>query len=155
MPGGIPTVFTGTSKSEQIKLWDIRARACVYELSTGNTMVESLSWDAHNNCLYAATQCSYMDRLGNHHDYRYAKIPKSQRSIQDVNEEDEEDDDDEEVTDGERCWPKDAWHTEDYFGHLFDAGDHSIIRYKFKEDPISSVVPLYGNATVGGGHWPW
>ncbi|KEP47054.1 WD40 domain protein [Rhizoctonia solani 123E] len=158
MPGGIPTVFTGTSKSEQIKLWDIRARACVYELSTGNTMVESLSWDAHNNCLYAATQCSYMDRLGNHHDYRYARIPKSQRSIQGVDEEDEEDEDDEDdeaATDGERCWPKDAWHTEDYFGHLFDAGDHSIIRYKFKEDPISSVVPLYGNATVGGGHWPW
>ncbi|CAE6460958.1 unnamed protein product [Rhizoctonia solani] len=158
MPDGIPTVFTGTTKSEQIKLWDVRARACVYELSTGNNTVESLAWDAHNNCLYAATKCNYMDRLGNHHDYRYAKIPKSQRSNQGVDDEDDDeddDDDDEGATDGERCWPKDAWHTEDYFGYLFDAGDHSIIRYAFKEDPSPSVVPLYGNATVGDGHFPW
>ncbi|CUA78533.1 hypothetical protein RSOLAG22IIIB_13211 [Rhizoctonia solani] len=159
MPDGIPTVFTGTGKSEQIKLWDVRARACVYELSTGNNAVESLAWDAHNNCLYAATQCSYIDRLGNHHDYRYAKIPKSQRSDTDVDydEEGEGDDDDDEEgpIDGERCWPKEAWHTEDYFGYLFDAGDHSIIRYTFKEDPNYSVVPLYGNATIGGSHWPW
>ncbi|KAG8729905.1 hypothetical protein FRC11_007772 [Ceratobasidium sp. 423] len=97
--------------------------------------------------------CSYMDRVGGHHDYRYAKIPKSQRS--DYGDDEDEDEDDEDAgTDGQRCWPKDAWHTEDYFGYLFDAGDHSIIRYTFKEDPNPSVVPLYGNASVGG-HWPW
>ncbi|KAH7332740.1 hypothetical protein B0J17DRAFT_721895 [Rhizoctonia solani] len=85
--------------------------SCVYELSTGNNMVESLAWDAHNNCLYAATQCRYIDRLGNHHDYPYAKIPKGQRSNrvdEEKDDDDDEEDDEDAVTDGERCWPKDA-----------------------------------------------
>ncbi|KEP47055.1 WD40 domain protein [Rhizoctonia solani 123E] len=148
-PDGIPIVFTGTHKGEQIKVWDVRARACVYELSTGNNAVQSLSWDAPNNCLYAATECEYMDRLGYNYDYRYAKIPKNQNP---GGNEDMEEDEDEDV-DYERCWPKKAWHKEDYFGYLFDAGEHCIIRYAFKEDPKLSVVPEYGSASVDDSRW--
>ncbi|CAE6481558.1 unnamed protein product [Rhizoctonia solani] len=152
-PDTIPIVFTGTHKGEQIKVWDVRARACVYELATGNNVVESLAWDAPNNCLYAATSCEYMDRLGNHHDYRYAKIPKNQNLGEVDGDMDDDEMDDEDDEDGERCWPKNAWHKEDYFGYLFDAGDHRILRYAFKEDPNLSVVPEYGDASVGHGFW--
>ncbi|KDN48395.1 hypothetical protein RSAG8_02987, partial [Rhizoctonia solani AG-8 WAC10335] len=155
-PDNIPIVFTGTHKREQIKVWDVRARACVYELATGNNAVQSLAWDSQNNCLYAATECAYMDRLGYHHDYRYAKVPKDQNpgATEGGMEDDEDDEDDEDgYEDGERCWPKTAWHKEDYFGYLFDAGDHLILRYAFKEDPKLSVVPKYGDASVRGGYW--
>ncbi|CAE7182037.1 unnamed protein product [Rhizoctonia solani] len=141
-PDGIPVVFTGTHKGEQIKVWDVRARACVYELATGNNAVQSLAWDAKNNCLYAATECEHMDRLGYNYDYRYAKIPKSQNPGANTDE-----------VDHERCWPKKAWHKEDYFGYLFDAGEHRIIRYAFKEDPQLSVVPEYGSASVDDSPW--
>ncbi|CAE7182034.1 unnamed protein product [Rhizoctonia solani] len=150
-PDGIPIVFTGTHKGEQIKVWDVRARACVYELSTGNNSVQSLAWDAQNNCLYAATECQHMDRLGYHHDYRYAKIPKSQEF--DEGMEYDDDDGKDYYIDEERCWPKPAWHKEDYFGYIYDAGIHLILRYAFKEDPNLSVVPEYGDASIREGYW--
>ncbi|CAE7057717.1 unnamed protein product [Rhizoctonia solani] len=150
-PNGVPIVFTGAHRGEQIKVWDVRARACVYELATGNNAVQSLAWDAQNNCLYAATECAYMDRLGYHHDCRYAKIPKSQ--MPEEFREDYEDDDDDYFEDEERCWPKLAWHKEDYFGYLYDAGDHLVLRYAFKEDPNISVVPQYGDGSIRGGYW--
>ncbi|CAE6407089.1 unnamed protein product [Rhizoctonia solani] len=149
-PDGIPIVFTGTHKREQIKVWDVRARACVYELATGNNAVQSLAWDAQNHCLYAATECEYMDRHGYRRGYRRAKIPKGQRfGIMggDGKIEYYEDEDD------GRCWPEAAWHREDYFGYLFDAGDHRIFRYAFKEDPKSSAVPEYGDASVNESYW--
>jgi hypothetical protein len=108
-------VFTGTGKAEQIKMWDVRARAPVYELATGNNRVESLLWDSERSCLYAATECLWMDRMGYRHDYRTAKIPKSGYDKSQVNSDEEE-----------RCWPENAWHKEDYFGHTFDAGEHRI-----------------------------
>ncbi|KAJ1302210.1 hypothetical protein OPQ81_001034 [Rhizoctonia solani] len=138
-PDGIPTVFSGTGKHEQIKVWDIRARTPVYELATGNNAVKSLAWDSKRNCLYAATECTYMDRLGYHHGYRPGNIPKqSDESEQQLHNEDYE-----------RCWPIGAWHAEDYFGYTFDAGDHRIYRYAFKEDPDLDVLPTYGDARAG------
>ncbi|CUA74739.1 Myosin heavy chain kinase B [Rhizoctonia solani] len=155
-PNSVPIVFTGACKAEQIKVWDVRARACVYELATGNNGVQSLAWDAGNNCLYAATDCRYMDRLGYHHDYRYAKVPKDQ-PLPGFEEEGEEYDDcyadKDYYKDGDRCWPKPACHKENYFGYLYDAGDDLILRYAFKEDPNLSVVPQYGNARPGRGYW--
>lgn len=94
-------------------MWDVRARAAVYELATGNNAVTSLAWDAKHHCLYAATECSYKDRLGFRHDYRPAMIPRRGRRGHD-----DEDD--------YRCWPEQAWHSEDYFEYAFDAGDHRI-----------------------------
>ncbi|KAL1739752.1 hypothetical protein HDZ31DRAFT_22604, partial [Schizophyllum fasciatum] len=72
---GIPVVFTGGTRSQSIKVWDPRAQKLVYELATGNNEVESLVWDASRSTLYAATECSYMDRMGNTNEYRRAKIP--------------------------------------------------------------------------------
>jgi hypothetical protein len=124
-------------------MWDIRARSSVYELATGNNAVVDMVWDSERNTLYAATKCNYVDRLGYHHDYRTAKLPKWQKAAEarekgatdgndddiDMNEsEDKGDDDDDEDDDGGdgRCWPQHAHHSEDYFGHMFDAGDHSL-----------------------------
>jgi hypothetical protein len=70
-------VFTGGESSEQIKMWDIRARAAVYELSTGNNAVAGLAWDLKHSSLYAATECRCMDRMGNWRDYRRAIVPSS------------------------------------------------------------------------------
>ncbi|CUA74738.1 DENN domain and WD repeat-containing protein SCD1 [Rhizoctonia solani] len=152
-PDGIPIVFTGTHRGEQIKMWDVRARACVYELSTGNNAVQSLAWDDRSNCLYAATEWEHMDNYG----YRYAKIPKWQNirpygeAMEEEEEEEEEEEGEEEEGDWDLCWPIKAWHKEDYFGRLFDAAEHRIIRYAFKENPKLSVIPEYGGATVGDG----
>jgi hypothetical protein len=140
-------VFTGTEKSEQITMWDVRARSAVYELATGNNAVESMVWDSKHNSLYAATQCDYIDRHGGHHGYRRAKIPKStvlkaERQVMrvggknidsngdeddvDVDDDDEAEDEDDEYDDddNDKAWPQDAFHNEDYFGYTFDAGEH-------------------------------
>ncbi|KAG9082198.1 hypothetical protein FRC06_005172 [Ceratobasidium sp. 370] len=147
-PDGIPTVFTGTGRAEQIKMWDVRARTTVYELATGNNRVVSLAWDSTRNYLYAATECIYQDRMGYRHDYRRAKI--STREDREDDDEDMDEDEDEADFDDfdERSWPKNAWHDENYFGYAFDAGDHRIYRYAFKENPDISVVPEYGDASV-------
>lgn len=70
--------FVGGYKSEHVKLWDIRSRSALYELSTGNNMVISLGWDEEDTTLYAATECLWMDRMGYRHDYRPAKDPKDE-----------------------------------------------------------------------------
>jgi hypothetical protein len=152
-------VFTGTSKFEQIKMWDVRARAPVYELATGNNRVESLAWDSKRNSLYASTECTYMDRLGFRHGYRGGYMPD--RPLPE-----NEDEDDEYDGDYERCWPDRAFHTEAYFGYTFDAGEHRVCacfqlsdmveplttlisdRYAFKENPDTSILPPYGDARV-------
>jgi hypothetical protein len=137
-------VFTGAEAKEHIKMWDIRARAAVYELSTGNNAVVGMAWDSQHNSLYAATECRYMDRMGNSLEYRRAKVPADQRENHnhnqsqhdgDEDEDDEDGDEDEDVDDEDddeddddypQCWPKKAYHGEDFFGYMFDAGEHRI-----------------------------
>ncbi|KAG8729168.1 hypothetical protein FRC12_021217 [Ceratobasidium sp. 428] len=143
-PDGIPTLFSGTCKAHQIKVWDIRARTPVYELATGNNQVQALAWDPTRNHLYAATECGYLDRMGNHHEYRYVRKEAGRAPGNDS------DDEDDEYLEGEQAWPENAWHTENYFSYMFDAGDHRIYRYAFKEDPDISILPGYGDATPGG-----
>ncbi|KAL7278958.1 hypothetical protein ACG7TL_006790 [Trametes sanguinea] len=191
-PDGVPTrdtaVFTGGQRSECIKTWDIRARVIVYELATGNNGVEALAWDGVRDTLYAATECSGMDRLGYTHDYRPAKIPRWADLCPDashnphgmaVDEEDDAAGDDEydsmEDDDYERYWPKDAHHSEKHFGYAYDAGEHVFresydlcidhespreadrkriaVRYQFKEDPDTTVLPEYGQARPTGNDW--
>ncbi|KAJ7480853.1 hypothetical protein FB451DRAFT_1556344 [Mycena latifolia] len=43
-------------------------------------------------------------------------------------------------------WPCNALHKEDYFGALFDAGEHRLFRYAFREQADPSVLPVYGTA---------
>ncbi|KAG6905613.1 hypothetical protein DXG01_001686 [Tephrocybe rancida] len=153
-PDAIPTLFTGSTKQQEVRLWDIRARTTVFELSTGNTGVVSLAWDDAHNALFAATECGYVNHIGNH-GYRTAKEPKFMREERQraegddmvVDDEDEEDyfsDDD----DDDRGWPRKAFHGEEYFGYLYDAGDHMLIRYTFKEEPDIAILPEYGDATM-------
>ncbi|QRV97267.1 WD repeat protein [Ceratobasidium sp. AG-Ba] len=141
-PDGIPTVFNGTGKSEQIKMWDVRARTPVYELATGNNRVGSLAWDSERNCLYAATECSYQDGMGYRYGYRYSRKFKTQKVRKDDFEPD-------------IAWPTEAYHDEGYFGYAFDAGEHRIYRYAFKENPDTSRMPEYGDADVGEDDSRW
>ena len=85
-----------------------------------------------------------MDRMGYHHEYRRAKVPKLQReaerqamreslgargiNVDDEMEEDndDEDDDEDDYNEEERCWPSTAQHAEDYFGFMLDSGDHRL-----------------------------
>ncbi|KAF7973198.1 hypothetical protein HWV62_15779 [Athelia sp. TMB] len=152
-PNGIPSIFTGTDKTEHITLWDVRTKTACYELATGNNAVRSMAWDANHNTLYAATECNYIDRVGNHHDYRRAKIPEDQRRGYVAADEDEDVTDDEADSDysdngGERAWPKKAFHGEGYWGHTFDAAKHTIFKYHFKGDADIDVVPEYGEAII-------
>ncbi|KAJ7697798.1 hypothetical protein B0H17DRAFT_1177518 [Mycena rosella] len=45
------------------------------------------------------------------------------------------------------AWPRKAAHKEDYFGKVFDAGDHQIFRYAFADKADPSVLPAYGSAS--------
>ncbi|KAH9935224.1 uncharacterized protein BXZ73DRAFT_76917 [Epithele typhae] len=180
-PDGIPTLFTAGTRSHQVKLWDIRAKQCVYELSTGNNDVNGLAWDSATSSLFVATECENMDRMGNRMDYRRARVPRwatwkaaqaaykryqeaiergeaitentgpvtydqtvvdSEEGEEDEEWEDDEDDDDmdDEYDDGKR-WPKRTFHREDYFGYTYDAGDHMLFRWQFKEIPDCSQLP--------------
>ncbi|KAG8724865.1 hypothetical protein FRC12_001084 [Ceratobasidium sp. 428] len=131
----LEAVFTGTGRAEQIKMWDVRARTSVYELATGNNRSNSLAWDPNRNCLYAATECSYQDRVGYRHEYRLSRKWKDQ----DLDKDDMESD---------VAWPEKAWHDEYYYGYAFDAGEHRIFRYAFKENPDPSIMPEYGDASI-------
>ena len=143
----LSALFTGGEKSEQIKMWDVRARKAVYELATGNTGVASMAWDPKRSALYVATECIYMDRMGSHHDYRKARIPRwahresmpgtdAEEDGEDEGE-DEEDEDEDFDDDDERYWPDRAYHGEDYFGYAFDAGDHRLCAYKCSVSNVS------------------
>jgi len=115
-------------------------KTALYELATGNHSVMSLAWDSARSTLFAATECEYMDRLGNHHGYRPAKIPKGPYNKEaygdwydenldhdeEMADEDEEDEDD---FDDEHFWPERAHHDEAAFGYTFDSGDHRLFRY--------------------------
>ena len=120
-----------------MKMWDIRAEECVYELSTGNNAVTGLAWDGTRSALYVATECRYLNRMGLRTGYRRARIPKWARldlAGADTGDDGEEDRDDEEYDsddyddDGEN-WPKNAYHSEDSFGYAFDAGEHTLREY--------------------------
>ncbi|EPT01366.1 hypothetical protein FOMPIDRAFT_1120657 [Fomitopsis schrenkii] len=153
-PDGVPTSFTGGEKSEQIKMWDVRGRKTVYELATGNNKVVSMAWDPKRSALYAATECIYMGRMGSHHDYRKARIPRwahrqpmvDSDAAEEGEDEEDDDDDDDDLDDDKRYWPDHAYHGEDHFGYAFDSGDHRLYRYAFKEDPDTTVLPEYGEA---------
>ncbi|KAF8192387.1 hypothetical protein K438DRAFT_1720617 [Mycena galopus ATCC 62051] len=156
-PDGVPTVFTGASNDQVIRLWDVRAQKMVYELSTGNNAVMGMTWDAPRSVLYVATACDYMDRNGETYDYRRAKVPRPPRDSTTLHGEEDEDDsmddddydsEDEDDDDEAPCWPQKAAYAEDYFGHLFDAGEHRLFRYAFKDQADPSILPEYGRATV-------
>ncbi|KAF7323593.1 WD40 repeat-containing protein [Mycena kentingensis (nom. inval.)] len=114
--GGHPFIIFGAHKSQQIQVWDVRGRAALYQLSTGNNAVRDLAWDAPSQSLFAATEFSNGLR-----GYRWAGSEEEQF-----------------------LWPKMAWHGENEFGVPFDAGNHRIIRYKFKSDANPNVVPASG-----------
>ena len=126
-------IITGSESREAIKVWDPRAKAIVYELATGNNGVVSMAWDAPRSTLFAATRCSYRDRLG----YCRAKIPKQYDQYHktdslarggaemDVDGDESEDEDCLE----ERCWPERAYHDETYFGIALDAGGHRLCEW--------------------------
>ena len=70
--------------------------------------------------------------MGYHHGYRKAKVPKptsnenkGEKMDEDEEEEEEEDDFDDDDYDCPN-WPEKAHHNEDYFGYMFDAGNHRI-----------------------------
>ncbi|GJE96273.1 WD40 repeat domain-containing protein [Phanerochaete sordida] len=158
---GVPTIFTGGTSSQSVRLWDPRAKKLVYELSTGNNEVTSLAWHAQSTTLYALTV------HGDSGGYRRARIPKRklqpkaqpEAEAEDVemgNAEDwqdaDDDDDDEEDTvqyyDSVR-WPKKAYHQDDYFGEVFDCRSDALVRYSFKENPDPDVCPAYGTNSFG------
>lgn len=97
-----------------------------------------MAWSDERNELFAATWCSNVDRNGCHIDYEPAKIPvdKNTGDEDDEGDNDNEDDweDDEgggdevEYEDTDQCWPRNAYHNETYFGHIFDSGDHRICK---------------------------
>ncbi|KAI0030622.1 hypothetical protein K488DRAFT_53845 [Vararia minispora EC-137] len=170
--GGQPFIIYGCSISEQIKVWDVRSRKPMYELATGNNLVQSLAWDGRRQMLLAATECCYRDRLGNSYDYRRAKIGKhgqewfggglsgdSLDTDTEMNEDGDDNSDDDGYSDDdddddfeERAWPKDAWHVETSFGVALDAGDHTLFRYHFKKDANPRIFPEYGQAMPDNDH---
>lgn len=102
-------IFTGGTRSQQIKCWDVRARAPLYELATGNNTVGDIAWDAPRSTLYAQTECEYVDGLGRNSDYRKFRAAK----------------DDQNDYSG-RYWPSKAFHDENSFGYAWDCGDHAL-----------------------------
>ncbi|KAJ6473508.1 hypothetical protein DFH09DRAFT_1109892 [Mycena vulgaris] len=150
-PDGIPLVFTSSSSEQVIKLWDIRAAKLVCELATGNNEVRGMAWDAPRAVLYVTTLCPYFDKWGTHRDYRAAyppagdsnsTYPDLQRGSGIPSYEDDE------MGCG-LAWPGHASHTEEYFGHMLDAGEHRLFRYAFHDQADPTILPVYGTAAPG------
>uniref|UniRef100_A0A0W0FUT0 Putative WD40 repeat-like protein n=1 Tax=Moniliophthora roreri TaxID=221103 RepID=A0A0W0FUT0_MONRR len=156
--GGQPYIIYGGTRSEQVKVWDVRSKAPMYELSTGNNAVNAVAWHPSSQTLFAGTECSYMDRLGYTHDYTRAKFGKVQKKRareawgqmpEDETEADDGSEDDDDDQFDEWAWPVRAAHNEESFGYPLDSGEHRIYRYIFKANPDPKVLPEYGQATVG------
>ncbi|RPD59658.1 hypothetical protein L227DRAFT_611865 [Lentinus tigrinus ALCF2SS1-6] len=130
-PDGIPTLFTGCDDGHCVKLWDLRARAVVYDLSTGNNCVQALAWDAKRSTLYAATVRDFHDYLSTRPVYRKARVPQWAKRNPAV------------IDGAKRLWPRPACHREDYYGYAYDASGHSLFKYQFKETPDITVLPSY------------
>ncbi|KAL7278988.1 hypothetical protein ACG7TL_006820 [Trametes sanguinea] len=185
-PDGIPTLFTGGDRTQQIKMWDIREQECVYELSTGNNAVAAMAWDDAHSSLYVATECPYVNKLGERSGYRKARIPGwatwasvekdykaykagktneprvvggssssasedssgalendgSERGYYDSESEDDESDDEiDEAYSADMRWPDKCFHKENYFGYAYDAGEHVLFRWHFKDQPDITQLP--------------
>ncbi|KAM5539292.1 hypothetical protein V8D89_007165 [Ganoderma adspersum] len=158
-PDGVPTLFTGGKRHENITLWDVRAKKTVYELATGNNQVRSMAWDGARSTLYAATICAHVDGTSYGSEYRVARVLRWARKDPskypddyddepgNVHEEDDPRDawhrERMEVRNGGCNWPKHARHTEDFFGYAWDAGWHNLARYRFREDADTTMLPDY------------
>ncbi|KAI8980059.1 quinon protein alcohol dehydrogenase-like superfamily [Trametes punicea] len=174
---GIPTLFTAGDRTQQVKMWDIREQECVYELSTGNNAVSAMAWDEVHSSLYVATECPYVNQLGERAGYRRARVPTwatwasvekdykaYKAAVSDPNTEetrgsrmqpeahargydDNEDEDDDDVDEIDEAysadmrWPEKCFHKENYFGYAYDAGEHVIFRWHFKEQPDITQLP--------------
>ncbi|KAL9657371.1 hypothetical protein ABK040_014360 [Willaertia magna] len=104
---GTSFVFSG-SVDESIRCWDLRMQLPLYELSTGNSVVQSLNYHKPSSTLIAGCNFRY-NRFGYKH-YSFHG--------------DQEDED-------ELDWPKEAKHEKHDFKEVFDAEDSMILRYKF------------------------
>ncbi len=71
----LSALFTGGERTAQIKMWDVRARACLYELSTGNNAVQHMLWDDRRTTLIASTDRDSAFTMGGPRKFRKAKIP--------------------------------------------------------------------------------
>ncbi|RPD59645.1 hypothetical protein L227DRAFT_576066 [Lentinus tigrinus ALCF2SS1-6] len=181
-PDGIPTLFTGGDTTQQVKMWDIRAEECVYELSTGNNSVTGLAWDPVRSALFVATECRYVNRMGLRTGYRRARVPrwatwkavdKEYRASKEAAQngsggEDDgayayggmdypdvyddylddgaegESEDEEDIDEGysaDMRWPQKCFHKEDFFGYAYDAGEHVLFRWQFKDTPDITQLP--------------
>ncbi|KAK7063417.1 hypothetical protein R3P38DRAFT_2756354 [Favolaschia claudopus] len=142
-PDGHPALFTGSTKDQVVRLWDLRARKMLYELSTGNNSVNGMTWDDSTNSLYVCTTCDYVG--GDRGTYRRARLPQSMlpepvpgpRGMPNYDD----------AGSFVKCWPRQAAHEEGYWGEVFDAGQHRIFRYAFKESP-DTVSPAYGETEI-------
>ncbi|KAI0058822.1 hypothetical protein BV25DRAFT_1829575 [Artomyces pyxidatus] len=155
---GLPFIVIGGSDSQQIKVWDVRAKASLYELSTGNNEVNALSWDGPRQTLYSGTECQYVDRHGETFDYRRGKFPKPKPAITAYDEDEDmedEDDSDYDSEDGEGNWPKHACHGEASFGYPLDSAGHRLYRYQFKADANPHVLPSSGYSRVDSDDYDW
>ncbi|KAJ7667283.1 hypothetical protein B0H17DRAFT_1142864 [Mycena rosella] len=92
----------------------------VYELSTGNNRIQGMTWDAGRNALTRYQEAELQGEAYVGDDYF-------------------DDMDDEIIEDA--ATPA---HTEDYFGYMFDAGEHRIFRYGFKDQADPTVLPSSG-----------
>ncbi|KAI0663899.1 WD40-repeat-containing domain protein [Cubamyces menziesii] len=184
-PNGIPTLFTGGDRTQQIKMWDIREQECVYELSTGNNAVRGMAWDDAHSSLFVATECPYVNQFGERAGYRRARIPtwatwasvekdykahkasarqpagsptstvstasedvlhsdeSDSRGYYDSEDDDADGDEDEidEAYSADMRWPEKCFHKENYFGYAFDAGEHVLFRWQFKDEPDITQLP--------------
>ena len=145
-------IFASEEEDEAITLWDVRARAAVYDLATGNNRVieGGMFWNDSRNELFAATYCNYVDRGGRHSGYEPAQIPVERDNVDsdgDSNMGDDEDDE-EEYQDTEQCWPKNAFHNETYFGVTFDSGSHRICEKVSRTHINTEIDPTFRSICI-------
>ncbi|KAK4705678.1 hypothetical protein P7C70_g521, partial [Phenoliferia sp. Uapishka_3] len=133
--GGLPFVFAGGTRTEQISAYDARLPGKpFYSLATGNNAVRSMAWQASTNSLWAATEWMWADGSGAHHGgYRRPENVKAPPGCN---------------------WPGTAYHNEKSFGYTFDAASHQLFRFTFKDAADPKVLPVWGQSKLGGSTLP-
>ncbi|KAF8640267.1 hypothetical protein AX16_010162 [Volvariella volvacea WC 439] len=160
-PDGIPLLFTGADKCEQIKVWDMRARSILYDLGQ-ETTPSPPSPGTRKKTHYVRQPIAITSHATENEpedDGEDEEEHDSDTSMQLADEDSMEivgnEDKDYEDTDSEGLepdantfendyedpdwpetrWPKHALNGPGHYAHCYDAARHMLYRYVFKPEP--------------------
>eukprot|EP00882_Tetradesmus_deserticola_P020625 GHRQ01022286.1.p1 GENE.GHRQ01022286.1~~GHRQ01022286.1.p1 ORF type:complete len:189 (+),score=68.34 GHRQ01022286.1:37-567(+) len=144
--------FAG-GRTQSVWAWDLRGGQgqALYELSTGNLIVNALAWHEGSSSLIASCDSPYEDRFGGCERDEFERVgcSSSSSSADDGEGGDSEDEDGREsFAEDERWWPNAATHGAKDFPAYFAKARSAVLCYTFSSS-ASQQVPASDEVYFG------